>query len=304
MRYGYLCWRVILTSLESPKLGYHDWIDSSEINIQNYELLRKDRDDRHGGVAIYFHSRLEVNQVHLPNIHCVKLETLWIKLKLPNTRPIYTGIVYGPIICNKFFEELEVVFDEVICLGDFNCDSLKPNDWQWKKLHGIMSTRQLSQVISKPTRITCTSETLIDHIWTARLEMYCINGVIMLYVNCKKIPKGPARNIRARSYRTFKEIDFINDLRNASFNDVDMSNSPDQALAWCVFEGIFIRICDKHAPFKQIKVHIKAPSWLNGDYIFLRKKLEQAKIHAQSTQSPTGTPIEILETRPIIWPKG
>ena len=131
----------------------HDGIDSSEINIPNYELLRKDRDDRHGGVAIYFHSRLEVNQVHLPNIHCVKLETLWIKLKLPNTRPIYTGIVYGPIICNKFFEELEVVFDEVICLGDFNCDSLKPNDWQWKKLHGIMSTRQLSQIISKPTRL-------------------------------------------------------------------------------------------------------------------------------------------------------
>ena len=64
-----------------------------------------------------------------------------------------------------------------------------------------------------------------------------------------------------------------------------MSNRPDQA--WSVFEGIFIHICDKHAPFKQIKVPNKAPSWLNDDYLVLRKKLEQAKIHAQSTKSPT-----------------
>ena len=119
----------------------HDGIDSSEIHIPNYNVLQKERGDGHGGVAIYVSSRLVAHQIHLSDVQLSKVETLWMTLKLPNTHPIYTGIVYSPNACNEFFEELELVFDEIIgidagtrtqgeiiCLGDFNCDSYKPND--------------------------------------------------------------------------------------------------------------------------------------------------------------------------------
>ena len=146
MNYACWCWKVILTFWGSLKLDFTTGLTTLS-SIPNNNLLRKDRDDRHGGVAIYGHNRLEVNQIHFPDLQCTKVESLWIKLSLPNTRPIYAGIVYGPNICNTFFEELEAVLDdilaqsaalrtngEIICLGDFNCDFLKPNDWQWKKL--------------------------------------------------------------------------------------------------------------------------------------------------------------------------
>ena len=48
---------------------------------------------------------------------------------------------------------------------------------------------------------------------------------------------------------------------------------------------MFIPMCDKHAPFKQIKIPNKTPNWFNDDYLGLRKKLELAKIRAQNTKS-------------------
>ena len=182
---------------------------------------------------------------------------------------------------------------EIICLGDFNCDSYKPNDWQWKKLNGLMSARQLKQVISKPTRVTSTSETLIDHVWTTHPNMYLRNGVVpftlsdhsLIYAVRKalKIPKGPARNIKVRSYRTFNDTDFINELRHISWIGIETSNCPE--VAWSIFESIFTRICDKHAPFKQVKILNRIPNWVNNEYITLRKELEQIKNGAQITKS-------------------
>ena len=225
-----------------------------------------------------------------------KAEILWLKVSLPNTRPVLVGIVYGPKVCNEFFENLESVLGEIselsvasrtpaetLCIGDFNCDALKTAEWEWKKLRSIMCTHQLSQIINSPTRVTQFSESCIDHVWTSRPEMYVHNGVItfpfsdhsLVYAvrKSQRLVKGPSRNIKARSYCTFDANSFINDLRQVPWNTIEVSDNPD--LAWSIFENQFIPICDNHALFKQMKIPNKSPPLFNDEYLHLRKELEQ-----------------------------
>ena len=123
--------------------------------------------------------------------------------------------------------------------------------------------------------------------------MYVHNGVItfpfsdhsLVYAvrKSQRLVKGPSRNIKARSYRTFDANSFINDLRQVPWNTIEVSDNPD--LACSMFENLFIPICDNHAPFKQMKIPNKSPPWFNDEYLHLRKELESKKSKAHRTRS-------------------
>ena len=56
---------------------------------------------------------------------------------------------------------------ELIVMGDFNIDlKLNPN----KKWQNLIELFDLSQLVNDPTRVTETSSTIIDHIYTTHQE--------------------------------------------------------------------------------------------------------------------------------------
>ena len=60
---------------------------------------------------------------------------------------------------------------EIILLGDTNCDFAKiaanwSNDMSSMHLHRIYNLMSFTQLIEEPTRVTCETATLIDHIAT------------------------------------------------------------------------------------------------------------------------------------------
>ena len=167
---------------------------NSEIHIPNYNLYHKDWADGCGGVILYTHSRLETNLITLSQSLHGKIDTLWVKLTLPCSRLVLAGVVYGPKVCCEFFEDLHSVLKEVdgisvmsrtptetLCIGDFNCDGLKPNEWEWRKLNSTMSTHHLTQIITVPTRVTELSERCIDHVWTTRPELFANNCAFFFF---------------------------------------------------------------------------------------------------------------------------
>ena len=95
-----------------------------EIYIDNYEILRFDR-NRHGrGVACYIKSDsiYKLNSF-LPN----EMENITFDILMPHTKPITVGIIYRPPNQSKFrdiFEEnlpkLNTSYREIYFLGDFN----------------------------------------------------------------------------------------------------------------------------------------------------------------------------------------
>ncbi|KYN11351.1 hypothetical protein ALC57_16502, partial [Trachymyrmex cornetzi] len=58
--------------------------------------------------------------------------------------------------------EVACYSDFIVCMGDFNINMLSQTDIGTKQMKSLMSLFSLRQVVDSPTRITCSSESLID----------------------------------------------------------------------------------------------------------------------------------------------
>ena len=146
----------------------------NQIAIDGYDFLRKDRaatqNKNGGGLILYFRKSLTCSR--RAEFEISKLETLWAEIKLPNAKPFLLCTVYRPPNARSewvdlFEEELSIAQTtglEYIVMGDFNIDLL--SDMIRAKWSNMVQLFDLTQLISKPTRITQTTATLIDHVYT------------------------------------------------------------------------------------------------------------------------------------------
>ena len=104
------------------------------------------------------------------------IETLWAEITLPNATLFFICTVYRPPCANSEWIDLfEVEFSiaqttdlEIISMGDFNFDfGINLN----KKWHNLIEIFDLTQFISKPTRVTESSSTIIVHIYSTNPEI-------------------------------------------------------------------------------------------------------------------------------------
>ena len=175
-----------------------DSVLNSEIDIENYEVIRRDRNRHGGGVACYIRKDICFNQ---SNIFSSEVENICFDILLKNMQPITVGVFYRPPNYNKFLEEISSDFskmksekNEVIILGDLNINLFQNGKYILNKtnptLSGEKSTHPLlkqykqfisnfglKQLINTPTRITCETSTLIDHILTNSDEKISQYGV-------------------------------------------------------------------------------------------------------------------------------
>ena len=112
------------------------------------------------------------NDLEHENIEC-----LWIEIIQEKAKNFLVGTLYRPPSSSKFlpinFETflndmlLRITSEslEIILLGDVNIDYLKKGDN--KSIKEIFKLHGLKQLVTKATRVTSTSSTLIDCIFTS-----------------------------------------------------------------------------------------------------------------------------------------
>ena len=67
-----------------------DSVLSSEIQIENYDLIRSDRNRHGGGVACFIRNDLSYNtKSFLPS----KIENIFIEIFLPHSKPVVVNII-------------------------------------------------------------------------------------------------------------------------------------------------------------------------------------------------------------------
>ena len=101
-----------------------DSVPTSEIQIDQYDLLRCGRNRHGGGVACYIRNDIIYNvKSYLPK----DIENIFFELLLPNTKPIVGGTIYRPLnqkdfmeIFNEQFFKVDTNNVEIYILGDFN----------------------------------------------------------------------------------------------------------------------------------------------------------------------------------------
>ncbi len=74
------------------------WLDNSvtntEIQIEGFNVIRKDRNRHGGGVATYIRSDLAFSERN--DLQSINLESVWVEILLPKTKPILVGTCYRP----------------------------------------------------------------------------------------------------------------------------------------------------------------------------------------------------------------
>nr|XP_055025620.1 uncharacterized protein LOC129415608 [Misgurnus anguillicaudatus] len=146
---------------------------SAAITVPGYQILRRDRaKSKGGGVMIYIKNSILYEEINLADCD---LECIGLKIILSPQMSFSLIVLYRPPNSNiDFYEKLQSMlsncnFDkEVMIMGDFNVN------WEdrvvRKNLKQITDRFDLTQVIKGPTRVTPSTKTQIDLIFSNRPE--------------------------------------------------------------------------------------------------------------------------------------
>ena len=279
--------KVIANSTRAAVIGITEsWLDSSvqdsEVEIPGYVIVRNDRRRDGGGVCLYIRNDLAFNP--RSDVNKSDTESLWIEILLPKTRPILIGVCYRPPKDYKFFEKLEndlmncdrLSDLECYILGDFNVNVMhNKNSGLTKCVSDVCDIFDLCQLISDPTRITDSSKSIIDLIFTSSYEKVSQSGVVdiglsdhMMIFCTRKISKGQIgkhQTIQIRSMKNYTAEILNDELCNVDWSGVlNCDNVHD---AWCNFKLEFTKVLDKICPVKHIRLKQRTEPWINSDVL-------------------------------------
>ena len=254
-------------------------INDHEVNIEGYDIVRKDRNRNGGGVAIYVRST--INYMIRAEFDTESLETITVEISKPKSKPFIINCVYRPPdstvellnTYEKLIEKLDYENKETILIGDFNCDwtgvkldKVKP---QTNKLHEITQTYQFKQMIDQPTRVTTNSETIIDLAFTNKPELIIHSGVIHIGISDHSliliqrkisIPRPEPKLIRKRQFKHYNVSAFRSDLAACLVDLTSTIQDPNDM--WSEWKDRFSLVADTHAPQETRKVRSVNSPWI------------------------------------------
>ena len=268
-------------------------ISDNEIYVDGYNVVRNDRNRNGGGVIIYVNSRL--NYKVLEEFHNYNLELACIEVDLNKQKPFLLLSLYRPPDSGiGVFDDIENVLQSVetrfcdyILIGDMNCDLLHktPSNYT-KRLRSIADEYCLTQCVTKATRITKRSKTLIDHVFTSTAENVSDCTVIpislsdheMVMFSWKRNKPKSSGNHCYISSRNMKKINiesFVNDLKNVSLDETLEEKSTEKAyLLWVNKMRLLL---DRHARVKKKRVRHRKSPWITVDVLNLIRERDKAK---------------------------
>ena len=267
---------------------------------------------RGGGVGMYISKQLifKICDDLVQNIEDV-IETMFIEICRPSGKNLIIGVIYRPP--NSKFELFENAINAIlykierenkICYlaGDFNVDLLKSESCDFSnRFIEQLFTSSFFPLITKPTRITAHTATLIDNIYTNDSEKInnSINRIILTDISdhlpiihmCNMDNYKQIKSIdKTRYTRTINDESIRNvtdEIRGLTWEEILNANTnPDNA--YNNFLEIYLTAYEKHFPQKLIKNRIdknRSPWMTNG---LLKSVKRKNKLYKTFLKNPSG----------------
>ena len=254
-----------------------------DLSIPSYSFIRRDSQGQgETGLGVYIHDSISTFTSRRKDLEPGNVECMWLQVKHSKAAPLLVGYLYrNPASTFLWYDNFVQMMDKVcennpnvILLGDFNIDMFK----QQPAWNSTVTLFGLQQLITNATRITQTSSTLLDHIYTNNTDK--VHNItisnksisdhcpIICTWSCK-LPKQPNKGhttIQYRSFKNFNKTLFLQDLSQSPFFEVFNFSDPAEALAF--WYDTFLPIVNKHAPLRRKRVkHQTLPNWLSQDII-------------------------------------
>ena len=271
---------------------------SANLHIPGYLFIRTDSKSQAGGVGLYISDQLDFSRRRDLDISHDGIESCWIEITRERQKNVLVGCVYRHPKGNlEFFREtlkkqldqLNTKGHEVLVLGDINVDFFKYNDdKQTSEYMDMLLDLGYLPLITKATRITYHTSTLIDHIYTNTPEKVIKSGICLadisdhLPIFCTLANTMPSSNEPKyfRDFSNFSKEHFLEDISHIDFMALiteDVNKSMNN-----IVEKLRL-ISNKHAPLrkasKQKKRQLKKPWISKAILISIKKKQRLFKSH-------------------------
>ena len=199
---------------------FNCYVSDESIAIPHYTIYRRDIIKQgETSLVLYVHNSMQNITTRRTDLESQCTESLWVEIRNPKTPSLLVGYVYrNPAATYEWYDEFVTMLDkvsesknDVLLLGDFNIDLLKPH-LAWESTFSVLG---LNQLITQPTRVTCSTNTLIDHIYTNNSNLVHSISVPNIAISdhfpvlCTwsiKLPRRPPKGHITIQYRTFKRF--------------------------------------------------------------------------------------------------
>ena len=290
--------------------------DPSAFSIPGYQplIFSCRQSTQGGGVAIYLKNGISYKPLPALSTFIDKLfESIFIEISLTNGKKFTIGSLYrsntqySNLTPNEQFSQFNEILLNVLSLidsshptyilGDFNLDVLKYNHH-----HNITSyidtlfTCGFIQTITKPTRCTSHSATLIDHALTNITQSLYHNFILTSKISDHFpifiVTDSPSQKLKKTTH-TFRDFsatniaNFSNNLNSLSWHDVISSDCPN--ISYNHFHDSFTMLHDLHFSPKTVKFNInyhKMEPWMSRGLLISR----QTKLKLSSLLAKNHTP--------------
>lgn len=154
-------------------------------SIEGYNNYFNNKGTQGGGLALYLNSKFQARVLNNLTYQFPHIEALFLEITHPHQFVI--GLVYRPPNSNfeDFISSVSIMINEtsalklpIYIMGDYNVNIFNYSGQHAKNLVNLFHTYSFFCTINKPTRVTNTSATIIDHIWTNNIENHIKSGII------------------------------------------------------------------------------------------------------------------------------
>ena len=112
-----------------------------------------------------------------------------------------------------------------------------------------------------------------------------ISDHLLVYASVKnKVKRPPPKVVIARSYKRFDNEAFRKDVEEALWAVISVFDDPDDSY-WAWSHQLFNEICDRHAPYRQVKIRQQSLPWITPQIRYLMNLHLKTFLEAKKSNS-------------------
>ena len=206
------------------------------IDIPGYKFFFVKSFNNAGGVGVYINDTLNCRVLNRFHVDLPSCENIWLNVITKDSKSYIVGVLYRhPFSTDvaNFIDQLNQTLQDItsagnkcVILGDFNIDILKLESAHIISYLNMLQSNAFHSIVDKPTRVTATSSTLIDHVLTNDAISQITPGILNsdvsdhfpTFVLIKNVDKKKVSASENRYYRcktNFNLNSFLSDLQKS-----------------------------------------------------------------------------------------
>ena len=270
----------------------------SKVNLRLsgfYDIMRRDRPDFGGGVAIYVKECISYKRLY--EAECKNIEVMWLQLNTIEGKILLCN-AYRPPDYGGFWEHFDRNIEYVkekydakymLILGDLNGDFSTDNGTHLKN---VCSNHNLLCHIYEPTRITDKTRTCLDQIISNMpnfISQTYVSPPVSTNDHCTvgvnldlKIPKEPPYERIVWDYKHGDYPGFRTALETANWEQCFDGDVNDVCAKW---SDTFLCIARRFIPCKEVLIRPNDKPWFNNALRLLRRKVKRLFHKAKKSKS-------------------